>query len=460
MIVPRRFGWVDMLMLLVILAAAAVTRLGYLSVACQQGTNDGPFQVQADRHAEWATLVDQFKEKHLFIAHAPLAAGLEATAHRAIGYPWLLGLLESQWADRESAEQLVRWVQAGLGILTAGLYFLIARRAFQSLVVGTLTGLLTAVHPFWIVNTAEINDGVLATFLLALALWLGVRGGQQGGALTSLLYGLVLAGLACVRAALLPFAGVAVLWFLLRCRRLPRGWLCAVLAFLGFLNGLIPWTARNYQTFKTIIPIADSTYLHLWIGNNPRATGGPLPDDTQREILKDPPDSEGKSRLDRLMAMPQPERYQQLAWDTLREIQANPGDTLARRLRATLGFLVGFDWLSGGSLWRENPAAIQAAPEWLYQLAPTLFFGSLLGMVILGGLGWRWSYAWWIEAIPLALAVVWIPLPYILSHAEALHGPRLPLDGVLLAQAALVLSCVVPRLGAYLWHGTVADGRT
>ncbi len=459
MLVPRRFGWVDAVVLLAVLAAAAATRLGYLSLACQQATNDGPFQVQADRHAERDALVDQFKEKRLFIVRAPLAEAPEPTAHRAVGYPWLLGLLESQWADRGTAQQLVRWVQAGLGILTAGLYLLIARRAFHSLVVGALTGLFAAADPFWIVNTAEINDGVLVTFLLAAALWLGVRGGQQGGALTSLLYGLVLAGLACVRAALLPFAGVAVLWFLLRCRRLPRGWLCAVLAFLGFLNGLIPWTARNYQTFKTIIPIADSTYLHLWIGNNPRATGGPLPDDVQRQILRDIPEGEGKNRLEVLERMRQPERYQHLAWDTLREIQANPGATLDRRLRAALGFVVGYDWLMGGSLWREDQAAVQAAPDWMIRLAPTLFFGVLLGMVLLGALGWRWSYAWWAEALPLALAVVWIPLPYILSHAEALQGPRLPLDGVLLAQAALVVSCLVPRLGAYLWRGTPADGK-
>lgn len=458
MIVPRRFGLVDALLLLAVLAAAAGTRAGYLYVACGQGTNDGPFQVQSDWHAERDALVEQFKATRLFIAKAPLAEGPEPTAHRAVGYPALLGLLESQWPDRGAAWQLVRWVQAGLGVLSAGLYFLIARRAFHSLAVGTLTGLLTAVHPFWVVNTAEINDGVLVTFLLALALWLGVRGGQRGGALTSLLYGLALAGLACVRAALLPLAAVAVLWFLLRCRRLPRGWLCAVLAFLGFLNGLIPWTARNYQTFKTIIPIADSTYLHLWIGNNWRATGGPLAEDTQREILRGVTETDGRNRLERLEKMKQSRRYQQLAWDTLEEVRANPGATLARRLRAALGFLVGFDWLSGGSLWRDDPTVPADTPEWMVRLAPALFFGSLLDMVLLGALGWRWSYAWRSEALPLSLAVVWIPLPYILGHAEAFHGPRLPLDGVLLAQASLVLCCLVPRLGSYLWCGPPVDG--
>ena len=48
-----------------------------------------------------------------------------------------------------------------------------------------------------------------------------------------------------------------------------------MLAFLGFLNGLAAWSFRNWQTFHDVLPIVDSTYLHLWMGNNPRATGGP-----------------------------------------------------------------------------------------------------------------------------------------------------------------------------------------
>src|SRR5262249_52900466 len=79
-----------------------------------------------------------------------------------------------------------------------------ARRAFRSVFVGTLAGLLCAVHPFWVFNTAELNDGVLASFLLAACLMLGARGCQTGEAFTSLLYGLALAALALVRAALLP----------------------------------------------------------------------------------------------------------------------------------------------------------------------------------------------------------------------------------------------------------------
>jgi hypothetical protein len=65
-----------------------------------------------------------------------------------------------------------------------------------------------------------------------------------------------------------------------------------------------------------------------------------------------------------------------------------------------------------------------------------VFLWTVLGMLLLSLPGWRWSYGWRKESMPASLAVVWVPLPYILSHAEFLAGPQLPLDGVLLCYAA------------------------
>ena len=57
--------------------------------------------------------------------------------------------------------------------------------------------------------------------------------------------------------------------------------------------------------------------------------------------------------------------------------------------------------------------------------------------------------------MPLSLAAIWIPLPYVLGHAEALSGPRLPLDGVLLCYAAFALACLLPARWR-LWAGESA----
>src|SRR5262249_45191752 len=158
------------------------------------------------------------KEQRRFACQAPLAPGEETTAHRAPGYALLLAGLELLSLDPTRRDQTVRWLQCGLGTLTAVFYFFFTLQAFRNRLVAALTGLFCAFYPFWIVNTAEINDGVLATFLVAACLLLGAKGTQTGGAFSSLLYGLLLAGLALVRAALLPFALVALAWFLYRCR--------------------------------------------------------------------------------------------------------------------------------------------------------------------------------------------------------------------------------------------------
>jgi hypothetical protein len=43
--------------------------------------------------------------------------------------------------------------------------------------------------------------------------------------------------------------------------------------------------------------------------------------------------------------------------------------------------------------------------------------------------------------------VLFIPLPYLLSHAELLSGPRLPLDGVLLCFAGFAAPPLIPGFG-------------
>ena len=258
---------------------------------------------------ELSELYHNFKDDKGFSSRAPFADKDELTAHVSPGYPLLLGFL-ARALDEPTLENLVRWSQAVLGTLTAGLYFLFARRAFQSLFVGALTGFLCAVYPFYVINTAVLADGTLASFLLAFGLFLGARGIQTGGPLSSLLYGLTMAALAMVRAACLPFAFIAVAWYLLRSRSVTRGWLCALLAFLGYVNGLVPWTVRNYQVFQEPIPIVDSAYYHLWIGNNPDATGGPV---ATEAAIKNAVEREQRDAPEHKLAdLSQPERYGRL----------------------------------------------------------------------------------------------------------------------------------------------------
>src|SRR5208282_6807821 len=134
MIEPRRFGPGELVLLLAVLAAAGGARAYYLRQAAGNGTSAGPVIVQGEA-GNLDTLVDNLKAGRGFVERPPLAGAEEASAFAAPGYPWLLSLVARFDID---LKKTVRWAQAGLGALTAGLYFLFARRAFRSTLVAAL----------------------------------------------------------------------------------------------------------------------------------------------------------------------------------------------------------------------------------------------------------------------------------------------------------------------------------
>jgi hypothetical protein len=474
----RRMDLADMIAFIVIVAAAAGVRVWYLNTAADGASTSGPLRVQDDWPAapsdaqprgraavtELDVLVGNLVTDNRFAARRPFAQKEEETAHVSPGYPYFLFLLERVTGDADKTDQLARWIQAGFGALTAGLYYVIALIGFRSRIVALPSGLFSAVHPFWIVNTAAIDDGTTATFLLALTLFFGTRSGIVGGPLTSLLFGLSLAALALVRAALLPFSIVGLLWFMLRSRSVPRGWLCGTVAFLGFVIGFTPWTLRNWNLFQEPVPIVDSRYEHFWMGYNPRATGGPMSEKEMLEaMVRGEDDTEGIALQRRLKEQPPlGERHRILADAMHRSMSDDPGGCVRSRSGATLSFFFGAsfihrpeNWVTGSLM--ASPNRYEPLPPWLGEKLPVIFYGVTLAMLLLSLLGWRWTYAWRRESRLLALATIFIPLPYVLSHAESLVGPRLPLDGVLLTFAAFALSCMIPGVGAWLFAGPEAD---
>jgi hypothetical protein len=71
-----------------------------------------------------------------------------------------------------------------------------------------------------------------------------------------------------------------------------------------------------------------------------------------------------------------------------------------RRITAGLTFFFGEEWFKTKKLWRDQTLTPPAEderpgpPAWLMGSYPLLFTGSLLGMLLLGVIGWRWSHGW------------------------------------------------------------------
>src|SRR5947209_2315770 len=125
------------------------------------------------------------------------------------------------------------------------------------------------------------------------------------------------------------------------------------------------------------MPIVDSAYLHLWIGNNPKATGGPL----TPEMMTAAPNE--KLRDDKGKPLAQPARYARLGKAVIEEVRERPLETIRRRVLAGLYFVFGKQLIEYGRIDEGE------APHWLQ----TAFYSVLLGMLFLAVLGWRWTYA-------------------------------------------------------------------
>lgn len=439
-------GWLG---LALVLALAAGTRIGYLVACCDGGATAPRYAVQGqgaplefdagttlreqEKPTEFDNLVHNLRQAdyHWFGSLAPLADKEEQTAHVAPGYFWFASMLPS---DTD-----IRRVQTVLSILTVLCLFLFTRVAFANNLVATIVGVLAALNPFWIINEAELADGTVATFLVASSLALGTVGVRGGGPLGSVLFGLSLAGMALVRATLLPFALLALAWFLFRCRLMRMGWFAGLLVLLGFGNGLAPWLLRNHSVFKDVLPVSDSTYLHLWMGVAPGATGGPMDEKALRDSLK-------PERVKELVdESNQAKRYRSLARDVAGQVGEDPSGAVAGRFAAGSRFLLGDAWFQKKTLVDDQgtgpdvPPAVVANIQFAHQF-------TLLVLLVLGIAGWRLSAGWAVETRLATFALLAVPLPYLLSHAEMLSGPRLPWDAPLIVFAGYAIAWLFPAV--------------
>ena len=101
-----RFGLKDALLLLLVLAAAAAVRVGYLFASLDNFADPAPLVVESTQGP-----VKDRTDASWWQPQAPLDEGNEPTAHVAPGYAWLVGWLMGLLADPDRAVMVLRWGQ-------------------------------------------------------------------------------------------------------------------------------------------------------------------------------------------------------------------------------------------------------------------------------------------------------------------------------------------------------------
>lgn len=370
-------------------------------------------------------------------------------------YVLFVGVVQVVLPDHE-AIIAIRLVQCLAGIATAWLAYRLATTIAGDAKAGLIAACLTALHPAFIAEPAQIHTESLYIFLLALGLWLYTEyiaglGSDWPQARLSPVGVLALSATAFGLAALTR--GVAALFPLvlalhLCCLGARRGLLpawkrrCALL-LLVYAAVVSTWTIYNLVTWNRFVIVSDQLMGALWRGAE-RDDGSPQHND--RLLLQGLEDAPTDCEVD-CMFEHATETYVSKIGDI---ISADPGGYLALRFNE-LAYSVLQPYgttpfgdasiMDVGSQWLRDDRSLSALIQilrldgfWI-KLAFWIFH---IGGIGFGLLGIFWLRARWIVAAPLAGFALYT----IAIHFFLLALPRylFPIELVWLVFAGIALA--------------------
>jgi hypothetical protein len=207
--------------------------------------------------------------------HWPATQAGEPTAHWSFSYTLFLAAV---YAVAGVTPLLARVIQAiVVGILHTWLAYRVGRQVFGEL-AGLIGATFSAVYVYFVYYAAGL---LTEAFYFVCVLWtldVALRLSAPGAATrlrTWLELGIAV-GLTCLlRQVFLLFVPVLFLWVMwagrggslsLHARRIAPG---LVMASVAMALLILPWTARNYRAFSTLVPINTNAGFALYWGNHP-----------------------------------------------------------------------------------------------------------------------------------------------------------------------------------------------
>jgi 4-amino-4-deoxy-L-arabinose transferase-like glycosyltransferase len=203
--------------------------------------------------------------------HGYSADGVQPTAYRPPGYPFLLMPVYSITGGSVLAMRFI-------GVLAlAGCVWLVYRlgRRIGSPAVGAVAAVVMACYPLGIYTATALYPQIPALFLLLAQIEFGLRAIENsGGARVGYVFASGVAG--GLLAITVPNFAVSVfivlVWLAWRNRRAAWRTAAAILVVVAVLPGL--WCVRNMVSLHAFVPVSTNDGINLLLGNSEHTTPG------------------------------------------------------------------------------------------------------------------------------------------------------------------------------------------
>ena len=291
--------------------------------------------------------------------------------------------------------------------------------------VATLAVWGWALYPYSIYfSAARVWDYALTGLLFTICFCVAQRLHDQKRPIAWLGFGVLYGVTILANPSVLPMFPVFLLLAVYQRRRAGGRWLVhSVVATLGALAILTPWTIHNYRTLHVVRPIRDNFWMECWAGNN---------GDTFESNAKWAHPASSDVEMKRFVSIgeiPYLAEKQALATNFIR---LHPVFFAGVSLRRTFCYWTGF--------WSFSPAYLQQEP---LQNADIFFCTGMTLLMLFGAVSfWRRDRS---GALPYLVLIALFPLTYYVTHASPDY--RQPIEPEIIVLAVVGAGSLSRRLG-------------
>jgi 4-amino-4-deoxy-L-arabinose transferase-like glycosyltransferase len=284
-------------------------------------------------------------------------------------------------------------------------------------------------------SAARVWDYALTGLLFTTCFCIAQRLHDQKRALVWLGFGVLYGVAILANPSVLPMFPIFLLLAVIQRSRAGGRWLLqSVVAVLGTLAILTPWTVHNYRTLHVVRPVRDNFWMECWAGNN---------GDTFESNAKWAHPASSDVEMQRFVSIgeiPYLAEKQILATNFIRQ---HPAFFAKVSLRRAFCYWTGF--------WSFAPAYLQQEP---LQNADILFCTGMTVLMLLGALRfWRRGRS---SALLYLVLIALFPLTYYVTHASPDY--RQPIEPEIIVLAVLGMQSLRRRLsGEGALHQDVED---